>query len=73
MAPKRVKIDVTWEDQQHINAFGRLNLRALELEAECRLSKVGIRTNPSEWDGCVVILMDPFDTETTRICSRCIQ
>ena len=32
--------EVTWEDQQNINKFGRLNNRFHELEDEIRVAKV---------------------------------
>eukprot|EP00963_Diacronema_lutheri_P012394 scaffold1724_cov341-Pavlova_lutheri.AAC.70 len=38
---------VTWEDQQNINTFGRLNTRFQELEQEILASKV--RRTRREW------------------------
>ena len=32
--------EVTWEDQQNINKFGRLNNRLHELEDEIKIAKV---------------------------------
>jgi hypothetical protein len=34
--------EVTWDDQQHINKFGRLNNRLIDLKAELEQSKVQI-------------------------------
>jgi hypothetical protein len=36
---------VTWEDQQNINRFGRLNNRLHELQDEIKLAKVGSLTS----------------------------
>ena len=36
---------VTWEDQQNINRFGRLNNRLHELQEEIKLAKVGSLTS----------------------------
>lgn len=38
-----VETEVTWEDQQNINAFGRLNNKFHELEDTIKAKKV--------WDG----------------------
>jgi hypothetical protein len=38
---------VTWEDQQNINRFGRLNNRLHELDEEIKLAKVLCRHSPS--------------------------
>lgn len=36
--------EVTWEDQQNINTFGRLNSKFHELEDEIKIRKVGLRS-----------------------------
>ncbi|KAL0488989.1 prefoldin subunit 4 [Acrasis kona] len=37
--PSEIEIDVTWEDQQKINTFGRLANRVVELEEEIAKAK----------------------------------
>jgi hypothetical protein len=48
---------VTWEDQQNINRFGRLNNRLHELADEIRLAKVSLSVPPpfcfSDYDALV--------------------
>lgn len=34
------EVEVTWEDQQNINKFGRLNNRLIELKEELSAAKV---------------------------------
>ena len=34
MTAEEAEVDVTWEDQQKINTFGRLNIRKEEIEDE---------------------------------------
>lgn len=38
-----VETEVTWEDQQHINLFGRLNNKFHELEDEIKATKVSMK------------------------------
>ena len=39
-------VEVTWEDQQRINTFGKLNNRLAELKAKHALKKVPSNTSP---------------------------
>jgi prefoldin subunit 4 len=47
---------VTWEDQQNINKFGRLNNRFHELEEEIKLAKVNLDSNLAD----IFALVTPF-------------
>jgi hypothetical protein len=41
-----VETEVTWEDQQNINLFGRLNNKFHELEDEIKATKVQVSMIP---------------------------
>lgn len=50
------EVEVTWEDQQNINKFGRLNNRYHELEDEIKVAKVRFFSNSllRNFVGCLV-------------------
>ncbi|KAJ9542086.1 hypothetical protein OSB04_028592, partial [Centaurea solstitialis] len=53
--------EVTWEDQENINKFGRLNNRFHELEDEIRITK---EANENFEDACNELILT--DEETVR-------
>ncbi|KAG6750652.1 hypothetical protein POTOM_045160 [Populus tomentosa] len=58
--------EVTWEDQQNINKFGRLNNRLHELEDEIKIAKEGLCK-------CCLVYLEMDDLEYVNLSEDCIK